>query len=682
MQSYFRRYFKSLAGIGLVLSLAMSSCLPPKKEKADSGEVNFSIDLEDATNRLIYNWQDRMRNDSLFSYFNHQSPSKRLIAVLALGSNPDSSAIPMLAPMLNDADLSVKVAAAYALGQTGHVAAEKHLLDAWIDNDQTAGYAAMNQMILESAGKTGSLATLRHMVEMNKLVPTDTLLLIGQARGIFRFMLRGIVLPAGTQLMVERLEDKLMPEKVKLIASQYLARVPVKETESYQERLIAEYKKEYSVYIKANLLLAIGSHPTKAAFDLLKMTAMDSVKDYRIRVQAIKGLLNKPGEETEQLMDKLLLDPDAHIQQVVGNYFIQHGVDTRAVYYYHRARQLDESDFNSKYSLMMAALKFLPSYLTAQRDSMVSLIREDLTRSSNMAISATMIQCLAYDYNSMVFLKDLMYSDQPVAIRSAAVTALGKMAARKSFDAHFKSYAPESKTFIAKYLAMAASDAGNPLLAPAAQALIDGGAGLRLYIPDTIDFKKTMDSLIFPRQAEEYGVLAQLYGLLYPELPALSPYKPVMSNPLDWDLYSTIPDSAIAEIKTNRGNVEVQLFRNTTPGTVCQFVRLARDGYYNKKIFHRVEPYFVVQGGCSRGDGYGSLDEGLRSETPPSYFEEEGLIGMASVGRHTESQQFFITHGPAMHLDGKFTLFGKVVKGMDIVHQLKAGDVIETISIR
>jgi cyclophilin family peptidyl-prolyl cis-trans isomerase len=682
MQSYFRWYFRLFAGIGFILSLAITSCLPPKKEKADSGEVNFSIDLEDATNRLIYNWQDRMRNDSLFSYFNHQSPSKRLIAVLALGSNPDSTAIPLLAPMLNDPDLSVKVAAAYAMGQTGHISAEKHLLDAWIDNDQTAGYAAMNQMILESVGKTGSLATLRHMVEMNKLIPTDTLLLIGQARGIFRFMLRGIVLPAGTQLMAERLEDKLMPEKVKLIASQYLARVPAKETESYQARLMEEYKKDYSVYIKANLLLTIGSHPSKAAFDLLKKVALDSVQDYRLRVQAIKGLTNQPGEETEQLMDKLLMDPDAHIQQVAGNYIIQHGSDTRAVYYYHRARQLDESDFNSKYSLMMAALKFLPPYLASQRDSMVTLIKNDLSMSSSIAISAYMIQTLAYDYNSMVFLKDLMYSDQPVAIRSAAAGALGKMAARKSFDAHFKSYAPESKTFIAKYLATAASDAGNPLLAPAAQALIDGGAGLRLYIPDTVDFKKTMDSLIFPRQAEEYGVLAQLYVLMYPDIAAIPPYKPVMSNPLDWDLFSSIPDSAIAEIQTNRGKIEVRLFKNTTPGTVCQFVRLAKEGYYDKKIFHRVEPYFVVQGGCNRGDGYGSLDEGLRSETPPTYFEEEGLIGMASVGRHTESQQFFITHGPAMHLDGKFTLFGKVVKGMEVVHQLKAGDVIESISIR
>jgi cyclophilin family peptidyl-prolyl cis-trans isomerase len=671
-----------LHSLFLITIFLWISCLPPKKDKTPEGSVSFEADFNDVTNRLVYNWQDRMLNDSLLPYFKNSSASKRLIAVLAFGSHPDSNAISALAEALQDQNLSVRVAAAYALGQTRHIDAEKYLLRAWVDNDVTPGYAILNSMILESTGKTGSAGSLKHMVEMSKLIPSDTLMLIGQARGIFQFMLRGIVSEAGTQLMVERIEDKAIPEKVKLIASQYLSRVGYAATEPFTSRLEQEFRKDYSVYIKANLIHAIGQGTDKSTLYLLKSTARDTSIDYRIRVQAVKGLTKNPNEETEQLMDRLLLDTDHHVQQIAGSYFVANGVSSRAMYYFNRATQLAESDFKAKYQLIKASLKFMPNYQKDQQDSIADYLKNELKKTTNIAISASMIECLAYHYNSMVFLKDLMYSNQPIAIRSAAAATLGNMAARKSFDAHFASYAPESKTYIAKYLSIAASQASNPLLAPSVQALIDAGPGLRLYIPDSIDFNKTLDSLTLPRQAEEYTLLSQLITLIYPDLPAKPAFKSPMNNPIDWDIFAAIPDSAVAEVQTNRGKIDILLYKNQTPATVCQFVRLAREGYYRNKIFHRVEPYFVIQGGCNRGDGYGSLDATLRSETPPIHYEEEGMVGMASVGRHTESQQFFITHGPAMHLDGQYTLFGKVIKGMDIVHQIKAGDVIEAINIR
>jgi cyclophilin family peptidyl-prolyl cis-trans isomerase len=668
--------------LSLLLITIVVSCLPPKKDKTPEGSVSFEVDFNDVTNRLVYNWQDRMLTDSLLPYFNNSSASKRLIAILAFGSHPDPKTIPVLAEALKDQNLSVRVAAAYALGQSRHIDAEKHLLAAWVDNDLTPGYAILNGMILESTGKTGSAGSLKHMAEMSKLIPSDTLMLVGQARGIFQFMLRGIVSEASTRLMVERIEDKAIPEKVKLIASQYLSRVGNDVTEAFTSRIEQEFRKDHSVYIKANLINAIGQSSEKSVLYLLKSTARDTTIDYRIRVQAVKGLSKKPNEEIEQLMDRLLLDADHHVQQVAGSYFVANGVSSRAVYYFNRATQLAETDYKAKYQLIKAALKFMPNYQINQQDSIADYLKNELKKTTNVAIGSNIIECLTYHYSSMAFLKDLMYSNQPIALRSAATAALGNMAARKSFDFHFASYAPESKTYIAKYLSLAASQASNPLLAPSAQALIDAGPGLRLYIPDSIDFNKTLDSLTLPRQAEEYTVLSRLISLIYPDLPTKPAFKSPMNNPVDWDIFASIPDSAVAEVQTNRGKIDILLYKNQTPATVCQFVRLAREGYYRNKIFHRVEPYFVIQGGCNRGDGYGSLDATLRSETPPMHYEEEGMVGMASVGRHTESQQFFITHGPAMHLDGQYTLFGKVIKGMDVVHQIKAGDLIESINIR
>ena len=115
------------------------------------------------------------------------------------------------------------------------------------------------------------------------------------------------------------------------------------------------------------------------------------------------------------------------------------------------------------------------------------------------------------------------------------------------------------------------------------------------------------------------------------------------------------------------------------PGTVANFIELVNDGYYNGKNFHRVAPNFVIQGGCSRGDGYGSLNYAIRSELPQLHYDEGGYVGMASAGNHTESNQFFITHSPTLHLDGNYTIFAKVESGMDVVRQIQVGDVMNEV---
>ena len=98
------------------------------------------------------------------------------------------------------------------------------------------------------------------------------------------------------------------------------------------------------------------------------------------------------------------------------------------------------------------------------------------------------------------------------------------------------------------------------------------------------------------------------------------------------------------------------------------------------KVFHRVVPNFVVQAGCPRGDGWGSTDYTIRSEFDPMNYGE-GYMGMASAGKHTESCQWFITHSPAPHLEGRYTIFAKVTQGMDVVHRIEIGDQILGIDL-
>ena len=142
-----------------------------------------------------------------------------------------------------------------------------------------------------------------------------------------------------------------------------------------------------------------------------------------------------------------------------------------------------------------------------------------------------------------------------------------------------------------------------------------------------------------------------------------------------------IPDNQKITIETNYGKMLIELWVNQAPGTVSNFVSLAQDGYFNNKRLHRVVSGFVIQDGCPRGDGYGSLDYTIRSEFRRGAEFERGVIGMASAGKDTEGCQWFITHVKTPHLNGRYTAFGKVIDGIEILDKLSFGDYIKEIKL-
>ena len=137
-----------------------------------------------------------------------------------------------------------------------------------------------------------------------------------------------------------------------------------------------------------------------------------------------------------------------------------------------------------------------------------------------------------------------------------------------------------------------------------------------------------------------------------------------------------------ARIGTARGEIVLQLFPEHAPQTVNNFVFLARENFYDGVTFHRVIPNFMIQGGDPSASGSGGPGYRFADETSANPLKHEtGVISMANAGPDTNGSQFFITHAPQPHLNGRHTVFGKVLQGQDVVDTIKQGEAMLSVRI-
>lgn len=138
-----------------------------------------------------------------------------------------------------------------------------------------------------------------------------------------------------------------------------------------------------------------------------------------------------------------------------------------------------------------------------------------------------------------------------------------------------------------------------------------------------------------------------------------------------------------ATISTSKGIIKVELFTEQAPETTGNFIKLAKEGFYDNLVFHRVIADFMIQGGCPQGTGTGgpgyTFDDEASSLAIPH--DGPGRLSMANAGPNTNGSQFFITHLATPHLDGKHGVFGAVLDGQDVVDSIAQGDAMESVKI-
>ena len=667
------RYIHIISWLVMALMITINSCVPPSNE--------IITDINNANSDLvyqgIYNHQDKQNIDSVLLYFNHSNPGYRLAAVNAMASIQSELSIDSLVEILGDPIIEVRTAAAYALGQIGNLETVDPLMNAFVNKDTSDVDNVFNSTILEAIGKTGNKSLLDALASVESYRITDTLLLLGQSRAIYRYANRGINTQKGTNRMVELASNQAYPNEVRVIAANYLARAKDIDISKSQFRIAEALIGASDPNVRMAIALALRKVTEP---DILKILQSQFIveKDYRVKVNILKAFGSYKYIDNIDLILDHLDDENIHVANAAAQYLVDHGKrDDVEIYKTFAKKNLDHT---VRAKIYASVLKHLPSYYIESR----ALIRSSLLRylkelKGKPYVAKHYVAALGQDPYSYTYLKEAAIDSGVVTIRTAGMEALSKIVSGKSFVNTFRFRSDRVKIEILDIIKEQFSKGDVGTMAIGAGILSNEKIGYRNLIQNDSFLIAAAAKLSLPREIETYNEIKK--ALAYINNVKYKAEKNSYNHPINWKTLATVSDSTIAVVRTNKGNFTIKLFGNTTPGSVANFIDLANDDFFDNKVYHRVVSNFVIQGGCPRGDGYGSLDYSIRSELPQLYYDDEGYVGMASAGLNTEGTQWFVTHSPTPHLDGKYTIFGTVTEGMDVVHQIVEGDKIIDVII-
>ena len=672
--------------------LLLTQCMPVVGEKPIS-EVIINLN-EDKTLHRLLDYQDRQEIDSLILFFSDKNPSYRYIAAQAFSSIKSPDAIDELKNLLTDDVSKVRTAAAFALGQIGDEKAESHLIAAFDGDDSLSLNQDFNAAVLEAVGKCGTKNSLESIASVSTYRRADTTLVKGQALSVYRFGLREIISEKGTKSMVDLLVKSGYPEEVQLIAANYFGRAKKVKLDTTQ--IVALSKKfvaTKSPEIKMALALGLGQTKSIQALDYL-ITGLRGEPDYRVKSNIIRALSNFEYIRVKPIMLGMLNDDNKHVSNAAANYFLEYGIRNDVNLY--RKKALEQSHWWPRATLYRTANKHLSIYSVNTRLLINNEIKKRIAETNNVAEKAELFKALAEDPNNYKTIENLgLNADQPL-LRISALQSLVDILGNENLPLFLRSRTFRIQAEIGELLKTAIENADPGMVAVAADALRNPSFNYTKQFEEYEWMENAFDKLKLPRDIEAFNELEKTLAFFKAtkskadskneeEEPAekkeVKLTKATFNNPIDWRRVKNITERTEAKVQTNRGVFNMRFYKNEAPGSAANFIKLAKDGFFDGKPFHRVVSNFVIQGGCPRGDGYGSLDYTIRSELSQLSYDKEGYVGMASAGNHTECTQWFVTHSPTLHLDGNYTIFAHITSGMDIVHKIEPGDVIEKILI-
>ena len=601
----------------------------------------------------IAEYQDRRAADSLYPFFNHENAVYRRESVLAFGSLQDASNVDRIGKLLvMDSDPSVRRAAAFALGQIQDPSCERMLLGAMVKEKIPENTAA----ILQAYGKTTRKWKLEPDVFLNDSTKTS-----GLAWSLYRAGLRGKA-DSVANGVAKRLLDKEYSGSTRLGAAHYFARGAI-DFQDAEANLIDAAGNDALPEVRMAATLALGKITSDASREALKKI-IKSESDARVIVNALRALASFPFDPVKHYLYEALKHKDANVGIAASEVILEILPPDDWIEVSSLTNQVTQSRILA--NLYEAALK------AGKSKEIAAEIQSHYEKASEPCDRAALLGSLKHFPGAFPFVEAELLKADTLIVRSTAATTLVGMNYSESFSATLK------PRFAAQFKTLMQSQEDPAVLGIIASAFADSTLGYDQIVKDAGFLYEARNKLRLPEHNESLQAIEA--AIAHIEGKKVLPVKNEFNHPIDWGLVQKIPEDQRVTIRTTRGSIVLRLLVNESPGSVANFLTLAQSGYFDNKYFHRVVPNFVVQSGCKRGDGWGSEDYSIRSEFSLRPYKG-GSVGMASAGKDTEGTQWFITHSPTPHLDGRYSLFAEVEEGMPVVNYIQVGDKITDVVI-
>lgn len=666
--------------------LCLGSCMPYEEDVATAVKMDYS----DKELQKIITYKDKRQTDSLAVYLHSKNPTYRYSALMGFASAKDTHSLNYIYPLLADPVDNVRGAAAYAIGQIGDTLSSVKLVKAFEVNDSLRQFNFANSQILEAVGKCGNEKALIALTTPTSFTNKDTLLLLGQTRGIYRMANRKMIHPRATRKMMEYAKNKQLPKEIRLMAAHYLHRAKGIKIDSTIAPICANIRTENDPDIRMALVTGIAKSKLNFAKDTL-ISLLKTEEDYRVQCNIIRALSFFSYPEVAPVVYSMLVHENPHVAMVAADYFYHNGISEEGNIYRNLAKGNIYKNVTKKITnpllkarLLAAANKNLSVYFTQSKSAVTYELQKMFDESEKIEEKTVILDAMSEFEWTYPQMKKLGLDSNIPALESAGASGLAKILTSKNFDLTFGLGKKKVRQEIQGYLVQALKSKDAGAIAISAATIANPSAKFKPYFEENKGYRfldTILQNISLPKEIETYKsvekAIAYLDGKPTPDT------RPTYNHPIEWDMVEILSHRTRAIIQTNKGKIVLSFFPQHTPASTSNFIRLAQDKYFDGIVIHRVVPNFVVQAGCNRGDGYGSLDYTIRSEFSADLnYDAEGYVGMASAGNDTEATQWFITHSPTPHLDGNYSIFAKVKDGMDVVHQLEVGDVIEKVVVK
>ncbi len=690
---------KKRTGICLAAAFTLSFYPSPHMMRTDDPPETRREKL-----RMVLRIADlRVSGDSLFREMLYDRDTVvRQRAVAACGSIQDTALLPDLLNNLTDSPLPVQEAAAFAIGQTAQElspgARERLAHD--IVHDRLARSGATGRMI-EELGKFGDNQALEDLLLGfgNETGMERRALLMG----IARFAIRKITTPAAVKFSLGALFSNGPDAWVAAYALQRIG----EHGENYDaaNRLIGQIH-HGDPLVRMNLATLFGKLTSDSALvgPLAGMAGSDA--DWRVRVNALKAMGNFPQDARtiESIRTALASgNPSVTITALTVFGGISDSSAAENPGLSALGEKVTDLALNEKreypWQIQVEAAKAL-----ARRGGESALEFLRVPAEPVRHLKSGMIGALGATGSAKAVGEISMFlDDEDPLIARSALEALHGVAVRNPENAALRerAFASDIRALAGSDMAVittAASNLGDTLFTgmSSVRALVAALENLRppadiepiqeicrtlSGMKDTTAVRALEELLEGEDAAASRAAAGALSAITGRDFGGRLPRdRTPLHTDFDFGYLEALPDTIRVKIGTDGGDILIDLYRDAAPFTIMSILRLAEEkGFYRGLIFHPVVPNFVIQGGVPRGDGWGGPGYSLRSEFSQLTYTS-GTVGIASAGKDTEGCQFFITHSPQPHLDGRYTIIGRVVSGMEVVDGVQVGDRISDLT--